>query len=841
MHVQLQQLLSLFFLLILLTTVVQPICAAGVSAAAAADGDGDGDGDENIKFTMTRLDGDKQQYEWLSEHVALLRTTKSIYLTRDSGVSFIEQDIFNYKGPFHALTFIVNPVDANIVLFVGKGEDHYIATDMKTLKRNSISPNYRKFTLASSTKGKVKFQFHPTYKDYILALVDVSKDLNSPLYNMYLSKDSAKTWTLIKDNIKDALWSNVEADGYDPDSLLAIRTVPKSNYFALFKYNIANDIFSRDIVIDAHQIRHEGKFTYLTTITDKAYQLHVSIDNAKQFRKVELPDKDTSQRAYVFLDYSETSVFLTAFDYDKLSFPVPSGNVYSSDWTGARFAISLPDNFGFPKTKYAPSMIDFQKVRAMEGVYIANVVSNAGSDDCSRCEGDCPVRCHIATRITFNRGADWQAIEPPNNYKCSSCRLNLFGIADKTPILSHHSAVGIIFATGNVGSYLSKTENLFMSRDAGLTWNLIIKGKHFYEITDNGGLLVIASPNYKTNYIGYSWDQGTTFKYIKFTNDTEYIVKEIHHNKKAPLSKSMMIVATNSQQDSTMMVFADFSGVKMRDCKGYDKPDTSDSDYETFIPHTYHNNKCLLGRIVKYIRRKKDSVCFNPYPDKILSSINCECTYEDFECDYYFVRKGSKSLFECVPEDTPGTLEQIEKIKAPPRRCYGYYNETRGYRKIAGDTCVGGQDLSPIPRQCPSTMSALGVFILLFFLFILALFVGIFLYRNSKLLQSVASNGISFPSRHTNEQYERISQIEDFGLDDVDEEEADEFDESSFNFSAVATQKIPTATSSSVQPTGKAQFRAARADEETDDASTLDQSVMQTISLKASHPLGDGK
>lgn len=244
--------------------------------------------------------------------------------------------MFTCKGAFCALTFIVSPVDANIVLFVGWGEDHYIATNMKSTKRGSISPNYRKFTLTSSAKGKVRFQFHPTYKDYILALVDVSKDSGNPLHNMYLSKDSAKTWTLIKDNIKDALWSNAKADDYDPDSILAIKTVPASNYFALFKYDTANGIFSRDIVIDAHQIRHEGKFTYLSTITDKSYQLHVSIDNAKQFRKVELPNKDASQRAYVFLDYSETSVFLAAFDYGKLSFPVPSGNVYSSDWTGAR-------------------------------------------------------------------------------------------------------------------------------------------------------------------------------------------------------------------------------------------------------------------------------------------------------------------------------------------------------------------------------------------------------------------------------------------------------------------------------------------------------------------------
>ena len=63
------------------------------------------------------------------------------------------------------------------------------------------------------------------------------------------------------------------------------------------------------------------------------------------------------------------------------------------------------------------------------------------------------------------------------------------------PVYSSQNALGIIIATGNVGKYLSMKEdqvNTFLSSDGGHTWKEIFKGSHIYEVSDHGGLLVMA-------------------------------------------------------------------------------------------------------------------------------------------------------------------------------------------------------------------------------------------------------------------------------------------------------------------------------------------------------------
>ena len=66
----------------------------------------------------------------------------------------------------------------------------------------------------------------------------------------------------------------------------------------------------------------------------------------------------------------------------------------------------------------------------------------------------------------------------------------------KTRLGSVHARerAGVILATGNVGKSLAfdPTSVNTISRDAGLTWEEIVKGPHIYEFGNNGGLIVIA-------------------------------------------------------------------------------------------------------------------------------------------------------------------------------------------------------------------------------------------------------------------------------------------------------------------------------------------------------------
>jgi len=56
-----------------------------------------------------------------------------------------------------------------------------------------------------------------------------------------------------------------------------------------------------------------------------------------------------------------------------------------------------------------------------------------------------------------------------------------------------------------------------MSRDGGLTWNEIAKGSHIYEISDHGGLIVMANDQKAVTEIQYSWNEGLSWNAIKIS------------------------------------------------------------------------------------------------------------------------------------------------------------------------------------------------------------------------------------------------------------------------------------------------------------------------------------
>ena len=110
----------------------------------------------------------------------------------------------------------------------------------------------------------------------------------------------------------------------------------------------------------------------------------------------------------------------------------------------------------------------------------------------------------VRTVITFDKGGVWSYLHAPKydadgkKIDCSSidCSLHLHGVTDEWgPFYSTHTYLGLIMATGNVGTYLSDNEdeiNTYFSRDAGLSWDEVAKGSHIYEFGDHA-LIVMAN------------------------------------------------------------------------------------------------------------------------------------------------------------------------------------------------------------------------------------------------------------------------------------------------------------------------------------------------------------
>ena len=70
----------------------------------------------------------------------------------------------------------------------------------------------------------------------------------------------------------------------------------------------------------------------------------------------------------------------------------------------------------------------------------------------------------------------------------------------------------------------------------------------------------------------------------------------------------------------------------------------------------------------------------------------CECSDNDFECDFGFKPSNESSdKLNCVPLD----LEQMEKLSVCYHKLYEKHEHlynTSGYRKVSGDVCSGGKE-----------------------------------------------------------------------------------------------------------------------------------------------------
>ncbi|MCL4122654.1 UNVERIFIED_CONTAM: hypothetical protein GTU68_028010, partial [Idotea baltica] len=94
--------------------------------------------------------------------------------------------------------------------------------------------------------------------------------------------------------------------------------------------------------------------------------------------------------------------------------------------------------------------------------------------------------------------------------------------------------------------------------------------------------------------------------------------------------------------------------------------------------------------------------CFNGLDyDQPVSSLNCPCTRHDYECHFAFHLNTSTN--KCDAGDT----HNLVGLTTVPMSCTKgeFYNRTKGYRKVPGDTCVGGEDykfeaeLTPCPLE----------------------------------------------------------------------------------------------------------------------------------------------
>ncbi|KAG0173404.1 vacuolar protein sorting/targeting protein PEP1 [Apophysomyces sp. BC1034] len=531
---------------------------------------------------------------------------------------------------------------------------------------------------APSKRAVQVLDFHPQEKDWLLFIGDPSPMRHA---EAYISKDHGRNWDSMKMTVdkcifgrdsnynieKETIYCSTRDEKLVDNELKLVRTLD----WGKSKETLFDKVVEFFVIEDFMAVASNNK-------GDLA--LYVSI-NGKTFAEAQFPPNQYIDRnTFTVLQSTTHSILLNIFK--SVGFGKAYGTLYKSNENGTFYHQSLADTNGD-----ARGFVDFEKMQSIDGIILANQVTNAydlaGGRDTTK---------KVRTMISWDDGGHWEPLKPPHAFDCSGkdCTLNLHSRTDihgPGAIFTASGAPGLAMGVGNVGPSLLPYEqsNTFLTRDGGHSWEQIQEGEHLYEFGDQGSLLALINDEGPTNELLYSWDQGVTWHYYRFS-ETLIRVSALTTDPKSSTLKFVIIGHTRDRQRSPVFITVDFSTTKTRQCD-MDKKYADKSDFERWIPKDDDgDDACLLGKKAAYWRRKKDRVCIvgNRFKEPEMVRENCECRDTDFECDFGFWQndKGECVVYGRHP-DRPINCKPKDKFRG-----------RSGYKKISKSTCIGGLDLA---------------------------------------------------------------------------------------------------------------------------------------------------
>ena len=562
--------------------------------------------------------GEVEDIRWLgadSKTVIFLTSRKEAHISQDEGRTFtnVAADLSALGKSFNEQITALHVSTANKDMIFLKGAGH----------RSFVSVDRGKTWSVTGSLPRVgEVLLHPTDDTLILASTLTERCGSKAIEReelcyrqLFMSANRGQSWKLIEKYVVQFDWLS-SLKGVDAkvskDSVVA--TVYRSHHrwrHQVFGYwhpdvdfVITHNYFktSKVLVYGGNRFLYSSDYLFVVQVDPKTaaplnnikasqdmvtVSLRISKDQGRTFSDGHLPFP-LSQHSYTVLDGSEGSIFLHVNHGDQSA---GYGHVYISDNSGTNFALSFKDNH-----RTAEGKADFEKVLSMEGVYLANYVSNAAdmerakrqrrhhanengrASGKARGAGNLP---QLRTIITFDKGGEWSSLEAPtvdsagSPIDCSGkCALHLHGqTSTLAPAYSVESAVGIVLGTGNVGPFLSHVKdevNTYLSRDGGLSWKEIRKGSYIYEIGDHGGLIVMADDSRRTRKILYTWNEGQEWEQVRISE--QFIEVQNIIIEPSSTSNTFLVYGTIAGTQKGVIVYTDFAQLHERVCKGSDNP-----------------------------------------------------------------------------------------------------------------------------------------------------------------------------------------------------------------------------------------------------------------------------
>lgn len=681
----------------------------------------DADEENNVYVKVNDLNDTHQQLivHWVGERsniiICLARDSKeirrvkrpsSVYYSYNYGETF-ENKSDSFKIPNGTLLqldkFYIHP----------KSNSHNVFADSTNKMLFLTEDHGRTFKSQILDFVPSDITFYPLSPRVFLVL-----DKSTPSRKLYITQDFGNTWTMLQEYVKSMDWFS--EDGTDK-KYLVVQREELNGASILLKLSSSSLVFAKpdlDVMLTSiNDVSVKGDFIFATkNSTDNGSLLQPNKELFIKYRSgpfikstfnTDLLRKDyhiadiTNNRIMVAVSHSETVCNLYVSD------------IITEETQSIHFRLSLESIFCyFPNATWKSSLIsgvievtfiDLHKVEGLRGVYIASqVLTFLGNASLIMPE-------HMVTRITFNWGLTWRPLNLTHqllNYSSckpdDACSLHLtqkfamwYPSTRSTPILSSKSAPGLIIATGVYGKTMKGHASVYISRDAGVTWRQVLKENAYFNMGDHGGIIVAVKFNQKSMNssfeIMYSLDIGETWQYYKMDNMT----LKLYSLMTEPGENTTVFSLFASPPGNIhrwIVVKADFRKAFAYNC--------TEEDYKLWSPYNPDEPKmnCLLGRKEVYKKRVPRTKCYNGLNfDEPVKIQLCSCTLEDFMCDDGFFE--GKHPHTCIRNKT--------LTKNPydvPRNCtpYTFFQRTKGYKKIPGDSCEGGpREYLPDNIPCP--------------------------------------------------------------------------------------------------------------------------------------------
>lgn len=423
-----------------------------------------------------------------------------------------------------------------------------------------------------------------------------------------------------------------------------------------------------------------------TSLNTDEMALFVTDDTLKWHRAMFPTDHRIDQEAYTVLESTNYSIQVDVMTTRPSN---PMGVMFTSNSNGTFFTRNIEHT-----NRNMMGHVDFEKIAGIQGIFLVNKVDNY-----EEVEKSFLAEKKIISEITHDDGRTFDYVQTHD----AGDRIHLHSVTQLINVgrVFSSPAPGLIMANGNPGDYLKpySEAKLYISDDAGMHWLEGPFGPHKYEFGDQGNILVAIHDSNKPDVgeFKYSLNHGKDWKTVDLPNSLKIKPWVLTTT---PDSTSLKFILTGQTGDEDNpkyhVISIDFEGLHERTCEK--------GDMEDWWARVDKDGKptCLMGHTQKYTRRKKDADCFMKQEFHLVTveTTNCDCTDDDFECDYNFRRKDGK-------------CEAAGPIIAPDGACKNAgpddtFKGSSGWRLIPGNTCTrtsGKQKDDPVERKCGDSQS----------------------------------------------------------------------------------------------------------------------------------------